>query len=298
MPSGLYSVVVAVADLEAAVAAHARLLERPIRIEPGGHRAVVRVGNTRLELHARHPLAGSEGRDGLERLRLALRAEERGRFEAGLLASPTVPIELVPEPGSKFEPTARPGPEPDSEPGPEPAIGPGSSEAGAGGSGGVARPAAGIVGLDHVVIATRDPERTRAFLTDELGIRLALDRRFPERGLRLLFFRLGGITLELAAALAPAPEEADRDGRTGDASDASESDSGSGDAFHGLAWQVRGLEATHARLAGAGLALSPIRPGHKPGTRVCSLRAPLCGVPTLLIEHPPRPGEGSAPERH
>ena len=42
------------------------------------------------------------------------------------------------------------------------------------------------------------------WLADAAG-RLALDRTFPERGLRLLFFRPGGVTLEVAAALTPPP---------------------------------------------------------------------------------------------
>src|SRR5215470_740012 len=58
-----------------------------------------------------------------------------------------------------------------------------------------------VQAIDHVVVQTLDPERTIAFWRDRVGLRLALDRTFPERGLRLLFFRSGGITLEYAHAL-------------------------------------------------------------------------------------------------
>ena len=131
-------------------------------------------------------------------------------------------------------------------------------------------PAAQVAGLDHVVVASPDPERTRRYLAEDLGIRLALDRSFAERGLRLIFFRLGGVTLEVASALGQTTAVAGRD------------------AFHGLAWKVGRIEAIHARLRAGGLEVSEIRPGHKAGTRVASLRRSVHGVPTLLIEHPPR----------
>jgi hypothetical protein len=43
-------------------------------------------------------------------------------------------------------------------------------------------------------------------------------------------------------------------------------------------------QAARARLAGAGLDVSEVRPGRKPGTRVISVKDGTCGVPTLLIE--------------
>ncbi|MBK7951133.1 MAG: VOC family protein [Deltaproteobacteria bacterium] len=283
---GIHSVVVEVGDFEAAVDAFARLLDRRARVGPGARCAVFGLGNARLAVRGRGA-RGTSGaplepaRDGLVGLRLAMRSEDAGRLAAGPLESPTVPIELVAESARAAEDGTGADAGADREPG----LG---REA-------VERIEAGIIGLDHVVIATGDPERTRAFLADELGIRLALDRAFPERGLRLLFFRLGGVTLELAAAL---PPQSTSGGRVDEERDALAHGSPraaraeAADTFHGLAFKVRGLEATRARLEGAGFALSAIRAGHKAGTRVCSLRAPLCGIPTLLIEHPPRPGEG------
>jgi catechol 2,3-dioxygenase-like lactoylglutathione lyase family enzyme len=127
-------------------------------------------------------------------------------------------------------------------------------------------PAACIRALDHVVLLSADPEDTRAFYADRLGIRLALDRSFEKRGVRLLFFRVGGTTLEIGARLG-VEAQPDRP-----------------DAFGGLAWQVVEMEAIHARLAGEGFDVSGIRDGNKPGTRVCTVRDPVHGVPTLLIE--------------
>jgi hypothetical protein len=38
----------------------------------------------------------------------------------------------------------------------------------------------------------------------------------------------------------------------------------------------------------SGVEISDIRDGRKPGTRVCTAKSHTLGVPTLLIEHPPR----------
>jgi hypothetical protein len=63
--------------------------------------------------------------------------------------------------------------------------------------------AAAIDGVDR----RRDDRRRRGghrAHRDRLGIRLAFDRTFEQRGLRLLFFRVAGITVELAAPLGAA----------------------------------------------------------------------------------------------
>jgi catechol 2,3-dioxygenase-like lactoylglutathione lyase family enzyme len=125
--------------------------------------------------------------------------------------------------------------------------------------------AAAIDGIDHVVVMTADAEGAIDLYRDRLGLRLAFDRTFEQRGLRLLFFRIAGITVELAAplGLSPAP-----------------------DRFWGISYRVRDIDAARARLATAGFDVSAIRAGHKPGTRVCTVRAETHGVATLIIEHP------------
>jgi len=134
----------------------------------------------------------------------------------------------------------------------------------------LAEEAACVDRLDHVVVTTNRPERARALYGEALGLRLALDRRFEERGLRLLFFRLGGATLEIAARTDTPESEATK---------GSESD-----AFYGLAHHVADIEGAHERLAKAGFGSSPIRNGHKPGTRVFTLDAEEThGIPTLFV---------------
>ena len=276
MLTALESVVLDVADFEAAVRDYALLLggaptfaDRDPRC--GLRIARFRVSNSTLELRAmadRTPdTPGVDGiplRDdeGIAGLRLAGSFGPGARLRPGPVPRESVPIELVVEQPVCGTPDL-------ASRVPDPAGLPDSAEAQAG----------RIEGLDHVVIASPDPERTRHHLAEDLGLRLALDRRFPERGLRLLFFRLGGVTLEVAASLAERPAGTGAVARV--------------DAFHGLAWRVPRLEAAHARLRAAGVAISDVRAGHKAGTRVASLRAPLCGVPILLIEPSPRSAPGS-----
>ena len=123
-----------------------------------------------------------------------------------------------------------------------------------------------ISGIDHVVVQTPDAEAAIALYRDRLGLRLALDRSFPDWGMRLVFLRVGGVTVELAQPLRDAPQHAEVD------------------QLWGISWRVPDAEAARARLAEAGLDVSEVRPGRKPGTRVISVKDGTCGVPTLLIE--------------
>ena len=125
---------------------------------------------------------------------------------------------------------------------------------------------AAIRDLDHVVVFSGDVEATRTFYKDGLGLRLALDKTFEERQVRLLFFRLGGVTIEIGSRLGtdPSPDAADR--------------------FGGLAWEVEDVDVIRERLEGEGFDVSGVRKGNKAGTRVCTVRNPVYGVPTLLIE--------------
>jgi catechol 2,3-dioxygenase-like lactoylglutathione lyase family enzyme len=125
---------------------------------------------------------------------------------------------------------------------------------------------AAIRALDHVVVVSGDLAASRAVYRDALELRLALDRTFEQRGLRILFFRVGGVTVEVVGSL--------------DAAAAA----GGADRFGGLAYRVADVDAARARLVASGFDVSPTRSGYKPGTRVCTLRGGTCGVPTLLLE--------------
>lgn len=129
----------------------------------------------------------------------------------------------------------------------------------------LADPAAAVDGVDHVVVRSDAPEAAIRFYGDQLGLRLALDRTFEQWGARLLFFRVGGTTVEIAAPARPAAAPA------------------ASDAFWGVSWRVPDVEAARRRLAAGGFDVSEVRPGRRPGTRVCSVRRPTHGVATLLI---------------
>ncbi len=122
-----------------------------------------------------------------------------------------------------------------------------------------------VLGIDHVVVHSPNLGRAAALWRDRSGLRLALDREFPARGLRMLFFRSAGVTLEFVGSLSvPA-------------------DDNGPDQLYGIAYEVADLDRTAARLRGAGVDVSPLRTGHKPGTVVATVRSETAGVPTLLI---------------
>jgi catechol 2,3-dioxygenase-like lactoylglutathione lyase family enzyme len=118
--------------------------------------------------------------------------------------------------------------------------------------------------LDHVAVRTSDAEAALALYGQGLGIRLALDRKLGPT--RMLFFRVGGVTLEYV-----------QDPATGER-----------DAFYGLAFRVRDIDAAHARLQAADVSITPVRDGNKPGTRVFSVTNGTCNVPTLFLRDPAR----------
>lgn len=122
-----------------------------------------------------------------------------------------------------------------------------------------------VTGLDHVVIATPEPDRAAALYGARLGLDMRLDLAQPDWGVRLMFFRCGDLVVEIVHRL----NEAAR---------------GGADKLWGLSWRVADLEAAHARLASAGLDVSEIRTGRRPGTRVFTVSSGTLDVPTLVIQ--------------
>jgi catechol 2,3-dioxygenase-like lactoylglutathione lyase family enzyme len=126
------------------------------------------------------------------------------------------------------------------------------------------REAGAIAALDHVVVRTPDPERAVAFYAGRLGLDLRLDRSNPQWNARLLFFRCGDVVVEIS-----------HDSRKG-VSDGP-------DRLWGLAWRVPDIAAAHARLKAAGVELSEVRDGRRPGTQVFTVQSHTANVPTLVI---------------
>jgi len=86
-----------------------------------------------------------------------------------------------------------------------------------------------------------------------------------------MFFRTGALTVELAHKLS----------------------NGIGhqpDKLWGLSWRVPDVEAAHARLESANFAITSVRAGRRPGTRVFSVRDGTINTPTLILSAEPASG--------
>ncbi len=125
-----------------------------------------------------------------------------------------------------------------------------------------------VTAMDHVVISTADPERAAALYGARLGLDMALDRSHPDWG-RLMFFRCGDLIVEIVH-------------RPGTDADPAH------DRLWGMSWRVADIDAARTRLVAAGIDVSEVRTGRKPGTRVLTVRTGTCGIPTLLVERTPR----------
>jgi catechol 2,3-dioxygenase-like lactoylglutathione lyase family enzyme len=121
-----------------------------------------------------------------------------------------------------------------------------------------------VIGLDHVVVSTEDSERAAALYGARLGLDMALDRTHQDWG-QLMFFRCGDLIVEVVR----------RPVAGGDATR---------DKLWGLSWRVGDIDAARTRLIDAGIEVSDVRIGRKPGTRVMSIRSGTCGVQTLFLE--------------
>jgi catechol 2,3-dioxygenase-like lactoylglutathione lyase family enzyme len=128
-----------------------------------------------------------------------------------------------------------------------------------------------IDGLDHVVVTTEDSDRAAALYGARLGLDLALDRSHQDWG-QLMFFRCGDLIVEVVRRPVAG-----------------------GDSVHdrlwGLSWRVADIDATRARLLAAGLDVTEVRNGRKPGTRIMTVRNGTCGIQTVLLERSPKPAD-------
>lgn len=262
MITGLDHVVIAVRELAAGIGAYEALLGQGVvsrSARDGVETALIATGNVSVELMApvsdgegarRLASAIDDGGEGLKSLVFAVTNVERAhkRLER---------VGLAPEPIAARE-TWR------------------SFRANTGKTNGVrlffierdaplaptSTEEARVLGLDHVVIRTADPERAAALYGARLGLDMRLDREIAGR--RLMFLRCGDAVVEIVQ-------------------DSALTD----DRLWGLSWRVPSADAARARLAAAGRDVSEVRPGMKPGTRVFTVRDGTCGVPTLMLQPSP-----------
>ena len=121
---------------------------------------------------------------------------------------------------------------------------------------------ASVDGLDHAVIFVSDADVALGTYRDKLGFDLRLDKTFEQWGMRLMFFRVGDLILELAHSIDVGNR---RDG------------------FWGLSYRVADVDSARERLVARGFDVSEVRDGRRPRTRVITVRSRTHGVATLMI---------------
>ncbi|HZP98778.1 MAG TPA: VOC family protein [Reyranella sp.] len=124
--------------------------------------------------------------------------------------------------------------------------------------------AATISELDHVVIRSPNPERAVALYAGRLGLDLRLDRSNPQWNARLLFFRCGNLVVEVAHDVAKGVSDAP-------------------DELWGLSWRAADIARCHERLKMAGVEISELRQGRRPGTQVFTVQSHTANVPTIVL---------------
>ena len=115
--------------------------------------------------------------------------------------------------------------------------------------------------VNQLVIQTEDPETIKEIFEGKLSIRLALDKTFKKWAGRMLFFRLGGLTLEVIEG----------------------KDIKQNSEYFGIGWHVDNYNKCYDYLLNDGFRLSKIRAGRKEGTLVSTLKEPILNIPTILI---------------
>lgn len=116
--------------------------------------------------------------------------------------------------------------------------------------------------IDHLVFTAPTRDRALALFGATLGLDFRLDRAIGGDA-RQLFFRATDLVVEVVVG--PDPQPAAQC------------------VLWGLAWSAPDIEATHHRLTAAGMPVSEIRVGRKPGTRVFTVREPELATRTVVI---------------
>jgi catechol 2,3-dioxygenase-like lactoylglutathione lyase family enzyme len=132
----------------------------------------------------------------------------------------------------------------------------------------IARGASAARAVDHVVIFTDDLAAALRLWRDVLGVPERWRREFPNRGTVNVGLRLGRVTIEIVAPLGGAAGER-------------------GESLWGIAYAVDESGAAVARLRHDGIAVTDVRSGLAPATKVATVKWPD-RVPSLLIEHTTR----------
>jgi len=141
---------------------------------------------------------------------------------------------------------------------------------------------AGIRALDHIAIAVEDLDRDVALYRDRLGAEVGPVESLPERGVRLVKVRVGGVRLELFEPLEPD-------------SPLARSIRKRGVGVHHLAFSVDDLDAVLLELKEQGVPLVDERPKEgSEGSRIAFLRPEALGGVLVEILEPGGGPDGRA----
>jgi catechol 2,3-dioxygenase-like lactoylglutathione lyase family enzyme len=133
--------------------------------------------------------------------------------------------------------------------------------------------AAAVSSIDHIVVRSANADGCVALYGGRLGLDLRLDRANAAWKAHQLFFACTDMVVEVGAPIAPDPARL-----------------GEHDTLGGLAWRVSDPYAAQARLTAAGIDVSEVRQGRKPGTEVFTIRSGVPGAPYLMLKPSPGPG--------
>lgn len=120
-----------------------------------------------------------------------------------------------------------------------------------------------ITSIDHLVFNASNRDSAVALFGGTLGLDFRLEQSIHD-GIHQLFFRSSTVVVEVVVGAPGQPAEP-------------------GAILWGIAWRSDDIDHTHHRLSAEGMAVSEIRVGRKPGTRVFTLREPAFGLPTLVL---------------
>ena len=119
-----------------------------------------------------------------------------------------------------------------------------------------------ITKINQVVVYSSEMESLKELFESKLGVRLALDQEFDfgQGKIRMMFFRIGGVTIEIV-------EDTKIDKNS----------------YSGIGWHCDSISLNHKRLSKRGFNISPIRKGRKEGTLVSTIKDAPLSVPTIII---------------
>jgi methylmalonyl-CoA epimerase len=101
--------------------------------------------------------------------------------------------------------------------------------------------------IDHLGIAVKDLEAAVGFFRDRLGLKLKETTELPERGLRIAFFEVGEVLVELLAPM-------------GEGSEISRFLERKGEGFHHVAFTTGDIGGKIGELTAAGVAMATPKP--------------------------------------